>query len=356
MSLDSNEFKQRVLDAAEGALRAGGSVGPLELLQWMRLLSPSHVDAWKHGRLETLEPHIQGRPEKIAKTFALFQEWIESRGLRAIEASYARAGVRGSQPLRVTVDGNPEREAFFRTHYAPADVSERKAKALEARLNKTPDLVVFETVSQSVICSECKTEMSKGDYLFMEKEQPLCLSCADLDRLEFLPRGDAAMSRRAKKYSSLSAVVVRFSRARRRYERQGILAMPDAIAKAEAECLADAPERALQRERNRARRIDEDAEFTAMFTTAIRAQYPGCPAEEALDIARHAALRGSGRVGRTAAGRVLDPTAVTLAVVAHIRHVHTEYDKLLMKGTDRQEARTMIREKIDRIVARWQRS
>src|SRR5438874_6527677 len=54
----------------------------------------------------------------------------------------------------------------------------------------------------------------------LEKSQSLCLSCADLDRLVFLPAGDTALSRRARKHSPLSAVVVRFSRARGRYERK----------------------------------------------------------------------------------------------------------------------------------------
>jgi hypothetical protein len=44
----------------------------------------------------------------------------------------------------------------------------------------------------------------------------------------FLPAGDAALSRRARKASTLSAVVVRFSRPRKRYERQGILVEPKA--------------------------------------------------------------------------------------------------------------------------------
>jgi len=43
-----------------------------------------------------------------------------------------------------------------------------------------------------------------------------------------LPSGDAALTRRAKRASGLSVVVVRFSRARRRYERQGILVEEEA--------------------------------------------------------------------------------------------------------------------------------
>ena len=187
----------------------------------------------------------------------------------------------------------------------------------------------------------------------MEKGQPLCLACADLDRLDFLPRGDAAMSLRARKYSTLSAVVVRFSRRRGRYERQGILASPEAIAKAEAECCADAPERAARREREAARRAVEDQELVTAMAQSIRKAYPGCPGEEARRIALHTAQRGSGRVGRSAAGRELADQAIELAVIAHIRHEHTRYDELLMQGVERQDARAAVRERIQDVLRAW---
>ena len=59
---------------------------------------------------------------------------------------------------------------------------------------------------------------------------------AALDDLEYLPAGDAALTRRAAKYSGRTAVVVRFSRSRGRYERQGILVEETALKKAELEC------------------------------------------------------------------------------------------------------------------------
>ena len=40
------------------------------------------------------------------------------------------------------------------------------------------------------------------------------------------------------------------------------------------------------------------------------------------------------------------PRAVDLAVKAHIRHAHTNYDELLMRGTERLDARALVREKI----------
>ena len=84
------------------------------------------------------------------------------------------------------------------------------------------DLVVFWTLNDAV-CSECGQGLGRGSLLRLENDRALCPECADLDHLVFLPRGDAALTRRATKHSALRGVVVRFSRARKRYERQGIL-------------------------------------------------------------------------------------------------------------------------------------
>jgi hypothetical protein len=122
----------------------------------------------------------------------------------------------------------------------------------------------------------------------MQDVGPLCMECADLGHLVFLPAGDAATSRRAKKASTLWAVVVRFSTTRKRYERQGLLVEEAALEQAEAECLADAEVRARRAERDRERREERDVEFQARFAKAITRMYPGCPPERAASIARHA--------------------------------------------------------------------
>jgi len=59
------------------------------------------------------------------------------------------------------------------------------------------------------------------------------LRCVGLDDLEFLPAGDALLTRRVKAKRARSAVVVRFSRSRRRHERQGLLVEPQALTDAE---------------------------------------------------------------------------------------------------------------------------
>jgi hypothetical protein len=63
--------------------------------------------------------------------------------------------------------------------------------------------------------------------------------------------------------------------------------------------------------------------------------------------------RGSGRIGRSAAGRALDPDAVSLAVAASVRHVDTGYDGLLMSGVDRDTARQQVRGRVEDVLSGW---
>lgn len=69
----------------------------------------------------------------------------------------------------------------------------------------------------------------------------------------------------------------------------------------------------------------------------------------------HACEKYSGRVGRSAAARRLDDEAVTLAVVAHVRHRETAYDRMLAAGEDRQDARALVRGEVEAVLERWAR-
>ena len=64
-------------------------------------------------------------------------------------------------------------------------------------------------------------------------------------------------------------------------------------------------------------------------------------------------MRGSGRVGRSAAGRDLDEQALELAVAAAVRHSHTDYDELLAGGVDRTLARRQVADRVQAILAAW---
>ena len=181
------------------------------------------------------------------------------------------------------------------------------------------------------------------------------MECADLDHLVYLQRGDVALTRRSKKYSSLSAVVVRFSRSRHRYERQGLLVESEALIRAERECEGDAADRKISREHAVIVRERADKEYLAQFSKQILMQYSGCPTQEAEAIADHACQKYSGRVGRSSAAKAFDAKAIELAVKAHVRHKHTPYDQLLMKGWERTEARSAIAEKLDQVMREWSR-
>ena len=147
--------------------------------------------------------------------------------------------------------------------------------------------------------------------------------------------------------------MVGFSRARRRYERQGLLVEEAAIDQAEAECLRDEDARARQRKRAAEKRASEDVAFQRALGGEITRLFPECPRARREEIAAHTAQRGSGRVGRTAAGRALDPEAITLAVVAAARHGDTDYDDLLMAGFDREGARRRVRADVEQVLESW---
>lgn len=74
----------------------------------------------------------------------------------------------------------------------------------------------------------------------MENLGPACLRCVGLDDLEFLSADDTSLTRRAKARSDRHAVVVRYSRTRRCYERQGLLIEPQALADARRQLEAQA--------------------------------------------------------------------------------------------------------------------
>lgn len=220
-------------------------------------------------------------------------------------------------------------------------------------MKKAADLKVFIS-SRDSTCDECGENLGRKAWItLVEDKGALCLACADLDHLIFLPAGDAALTRRSRKHSTLVAVVLKWSRARKRYERQGLLVQAQALEQAEAECLADSEVRARRRERAAARRAELDRQYVERFAQRVRELYPGCPAGREVAIAEHACLKYSGRVGRSAAAKSLDQDAIHLAVMAHIRHAETPYDALLARGYDRWEARAQVEGAVGRVLARW---
>ncbi len=222
-------------------------------------------------------------------------------------------------------------------------------------MNKADEIKVFISNRDSK-CDECGEDLGRKAWITLERDKgALCLSCADLDELVFLPTGDAALTRRARKHSLLSAVVLKFSRARKRYERQGLLVEENALQQAETECLADSEIRARRAEREQIRREELDQQYIEAFAKRVRELFPHSPKGREQEIAEHACRKYSGRVGRSAAAKSFDEEAVRLAVIAHIRHRETDYDELLGKSWFRHEARAHVRDQVEQISESWKK-
>jgi len=216
------------------------------------------------------------------------------------------------------------------------------------------DLKVFISNRESK-CDECGENLGRHAWIVLRGDKgAACLTCADLDHLVFLPSGDTALTRRSRKHSRLFALVLKWSRARKRYERQGLLVESDALERAESECEADAAQREIRRAQVALRRAELDDEYIRRFADRVREVYPHCPSGREALIAEHACRKYSGRVGRSAAAKGLDEQAVRLAVTAHVRHTETNYDNLLLSGLEREEARSMVQTDVKLTIDAWE--
>jgi hypothetical protein len=223
------KLTDRVSKAAEAALAAQHYVSPLDVLVGIGWLDPGAVKRWRHGQINCLESVVQTNLSRISEAMKLFRSWAAGKWLSASETDYV-AGTPQRQRLRFSRSGDPTIERLYRTHWVSPELSEKKRERLAEKASRAPELVVIQPLNTEWTCHRCG---GTGGLLVMENPGPACLRCVGLDDLEFLPAGDALLTRRIKAKSARSAVVVRFSRSRRRYERQGLLVEPQAVADAQ---------------------------------------------------------------------------------------------------------------------------
>lgn len=221
-------LQRRVARACENALAERRYVSAVDVLAGLGWLAPSHLDRWRQGRVDCLERVVQANLHKQSAAMRLMRQWATERGLQASETDYV-ARTPDRRRLRFSVSGTAEIERAYRTHWVSPELSTAKRKRLAERANRAPDLVVISPLKDWT----CATCSGTGDLLLMQDDEPLCMSCAGMDHLVFLPAGDAKVTRRAHQASDLCAVVVRFSRTRKRYERQGLLVEPTALTEAQ---------------------------------------------------------------------------------------------------------------------------
>ena len=221
-------LEQRVERAAEAALAEQRYVSAIDVFLGLGWLAPTHLDEWRQGRVQCLEQLVQASLPKLSNAMRLFRRWAQGRGLVPSETSYV-ARTRDRRSLRFSVSGATEIEHEYRTHWVSPELSAAKRERLAEHQSRPPDLVVISPLKDWT----CTTCSQTGDLLIMQDTGPVCLRCAGMDHLVFLPSGDAGLTRRAHRASELSAVVVRFSRSRKRYERQGLLVEGTALTQAQ---------------------------------------------------------------------------------------------------------------------------
>jgi len=98
--------------------------------------------------------------------------------------------------------------------------------------------VVF-ALSRQSRCYGCDKKLLVDDIVRLkesrDEKEVLCSACADLASFALVPKGNAKMTRLAKKYSKVSYAVVKWSELWKCYERVGILVEKEALAQASSE-------------------------------------------------------------------------------------------------------------------------
>lgn len=353
-NLGQNELEERILRVAEAALARQYYVGALDVLCGLGLLRPAAVDGWRKGRIEFLDQAMRFNPRRVQMLLAVFHRWAHAQGLKTCEIAAVRRTRTGTIGLRFSHGGDTAVETGFRTYYFSASLPEHRQLELQQKLGRAPLPFVFR-ILHDTRCSECGADVAQAELLAMEADQPLCLQCAYLEELDFVSASDSGLLQLAAEWSERSAVVVRFHRCHRRYERQGLLVNRAALEKAERECLADADERSAARVRETVYRHEQCRELALRLLERINQLFPGAPSWELARVAEFVAVREHGRVGRSEAVRNLEGRALSASIVAAIRRYCTDYDKLLVGGMDRTTARRCVGERVEELLAAWRR-
>ena len=180
-------IETRVARIAEATLAEQQFVTPIDVLVGLGWLAQSNVDRWQQGPLHPLDICIGVDDTKTAAALDALRRWAQDERPRTLRHRLPRTPVHRH--------GDPATERSFGTRWATA---EQHAPAIPPQ--RPRDLIVVSPL-KAWTCDSCG---DTGDLLVKTDAGALCLDCADLGHLVFLPSGDAALTRRAKKASRLS--------------------------------------------------------------------------------------------------------------------------------------------------------
>ena len=338
------QLDRRVVRSAEAALAQRRFVTAIDVLVGLGWLEPRRVDEWRQGRVPYLEAVVIASLGKISTAMKVFRHRAAARGLAPSETAYvARTRDRGRCGSRSRATrGSSGRIA--RTGSRPSCPN---ASGAVGRTSKPPARFGRRLPGQGVDVHGVRQR--RGRVADHGRPRTGVPGLRRHGSLVFQPSGDAALTRRANKNSRLSAVVVRFSRARKRYERQGILVEEDALSAPSSNAW-----RTRSRGRGGATGTPNDAPArTSSFSRGWRSRSASCSRA-----ARPGGPRRSPDTPRSAAAAGWDaapPDEHSTPKRSSWRYWRgavqdTGYDELLMSGVDRAAARDDVRDQVNAVL------
>lgn len=169
-----------------------------------------------------------------------------------------------------------------------------------------------------------------------------------------LAPGDHFVTRRVKQLALEQGrdIYVRMQKGRKKEYSQIVVyhVPPELLAQAREEADQTRARREAARRQAAAGRERRHERFLEEARVALLKLYPKVPEDEAEQVVRHAFEVGSGRVGRS--GKLALDEKLRLAAVAHVRHVHTDYERLL-DTMEKEDARAEIQADVRDKLREW---
>jgi len=229
---NQQQLTLKIISIASQTLDEYQYVSTLDILLGLGYLSPSILDRWYRGRLSYLENGMQVGSEKLSFAIQFFHEWANQQGLIPREKNYIQKASTRTNYLIFSESAQKATEKYYKTYYLSPLLPDKKQQRLIEKIEKTPEPVVY-IVAKDATCSKCQKDIPRNSFLMTDNNETLCMRCSPYKDHVYLPAGDTLLTKRAKKYSKTFAVVVKFSSARKRYERQGLLITEEALHQAE---------------------------------------------------------------------------------------------------------------------------
>ena len=191
------QFADRVARAAEAAFAAQRFVGATDVLVGIGWLDPERWSAGA-GQIDCLETAVQANLSRVSEAMRLFRSWANAKGLFASPTEYV-----ARTPRRESAALQPKRRCRYRgvriAHIGCRRSFPRRSANASRKRRAAPGTGRCPATESGV---EMPSVRRAGDLLMMEDPGPACLRCVGLDDLEYLPAGDALLTRRAKASSA----------------------------------------------------------------------------------------------------------------------------------------------------------